>query len=157
MGFISFITDKKKVHQALFILPLLTFYLTKGSSWLFFIGLVILAMMEVYKIDLENKIPLIIKSRVNTISKGKPLLRNWRDQLKDAGKEFSYIYNWKFFGLVSLIFIVEFVYSAIISLNYSYILFGVHLFLAVYFILLELMINHNVNLLAKKPGRGKRK
>jgi len=130
--------------------------------WLFFGGLVILAIMEVYKTDLEGKIKIMIYNRLRQKTKNKPLLRNWKDQVNDAGKEFDYIYSWKFFAVISIVFIAEFIYSTIISYNYSKILFGVHIFMIIYFIFLDLMINHNFNLLSKnrnkkKNGKNKRK
>ncbi|MFA5953337.1 MAG: hypothetical protein WC812_01970 [Candidatus Pacearchaeota archaeon] len=155
MKIIDFFTDKKKIHQALFILPLITFYLTKSPMWLFFAGLAILAIMEVYKTDLEGKIKVMMKNRLKQKDKNKPLLRNWKDQINDAGKEFDYIYSWKFFAVISIIFIVEFIYSTVISYNYSKILFGVHIFMIIYFIFLDLMINHNFNLLSKSKRKKK--
>jgi len=155
MGIIDFLTDKRKIHQALFILPLLTFYLNKSPIWLFVLGLIILAIMEVYKIDLEGKIPIMVKNRVKQVSKNKPLLRNWKDQINDAGKEFSYIYHWKLFGLISLIFIAEFIYSTIIAYTYSKLLFGIHLFMIAYFIFLELILSYNFELLSKNKIKRK--
>lgn len=155
MKIINFLTDKRNIHQIVFILPLLTFYLTNKSAWIFFGGLIILAIMEVYKTDLEGKIQIMIKNRINQKSKNKPLLRNWKNQINDAGKEFNYIYSWKFFGVLGIIFVAEFVYSTIISYNYSKILFGVHLFMIVYFIFLNLMIDNNFKLLAKKKIKRK--
>ncbi len=151
---LEFIFDKKKIHQITFILPLVVFYLTNQPKWLFLISLIILAVMEVYKIDLENKINLIIQGRIKQISKKKPLLRNWRDQMKDACKEFNYIYSWPLFGLVSLVFIAEFIYSTCLSYNYSFILFGVHIFLIIYFIFLERIVHHNFEIIiAKKENK----
>ena len=155
MKVIDFLTDKRKVHQALFILPIITFYLTESPMWLFFGGLIILAIMEVYKTDLEGKIKIMITNRIKQKVKNKPLLRNWKDQINDAGKEFNYIYSWKFFAVLSIIFIGEFIYSTIISYSYSKILFGIHLFMVVYFIFLILMIDHNFSLLSKTKGRRK--
>ena len=151
--FWDFISDKNKIHQLLFILPTFTFYVTHQADWLFFLALIILAIMEVYRRDIENKVPIFMNNRLKQMQKNKPLLRNWKDQLKDAGKEFNYIYAWPIFGLVSLIFIVEFVYSAYISFSYSKILFGVHLFLAAFMIFLDLIIAHNFELLSKKKRK----
>lgn len=161
MGFFnsiySFVSDKKKIHQALFILPLLTFYLTKQPEWLFFSGLIILAIMEVYKSDLEGKIQIFIQKRVQEVSKNKPLLRNYKEQLKDAGKEFNYIFAWWFFAIVSVLFIAEFFYSAYVSFGFSKILFGIHLFLIVYFIFLDLIIAKNIKLLAENKTKKTKK
>lgn len=153
MGIIEFLTDSKKLHQALFLLPLLTFYLTKSSMWFFFGALIILAIMEGYKADLDGKIKVMIKNRINQKSKNKPLLRDFNDQMKDIKKEFNYIFALNFFIVISIIFIVEFIYSTVISFSYSKILFGIHLFLIVYFLILDLMIDNNFKLLAKRKGR----
>jgi len=147
---LGFLTDKKKIHQVLFLIPILTFYLTNPSIWFFIASLVLLAIMEVYKTDLEGKIRIIINNRVKQKARNKPLLRKWKDQINDAGKEFDYIYSWKFFGVISLVFIMEFIYSTIISYDYSKILFGVHLFMIVYILFLNLIINYNFKLLASK-------
>ncbi len=152
---LEFIFDKKKVHQILFFLPLVTFYLTNQSRWLLFGNLILLAIMEVYKIDLENKVKIMISNRVKQVSKNKPLFRNWKDQIKDAGEEFNYIYAWWFFGLIGIIFIIIFIYSTYLSYLYSWILFGIHLFLIAYFLFLELILNYNFKLLAKNQKQQK--
>lgn len=157
MSIISFIFDKKKVHQAVFLLPLLTLYLTNQPKWLFFIALIILAIMEVYKIDLENKINILINNRVKQISKKKPLFRDWRDQIKDVKNEFNYIYALPFFVFMSIIFILEFIYSTYISYFYSWFLFVFHIFLIAYLSFLELVINNNFRLLAKNKNKFKKK
>jgi len=147
---LEFIFDEKKIHQVIFLLPIVSFYLTNRANWLLLTAVIILGIMEVYKTDLENKVPLFIAGRIKQKKKNKPLFRNWKDQLKDAGQEFKYIYNLRLFGIVSLIFIAEFIYSTILSYSYNKILFGVHIFLIVYILFLESVINYNFELLSKR-------
>lgn len=154
---LEFISDKKKIHQIIFILPLVIFYLTNQPDWLLLVAVIILASMEVYKSDLEIKIKKIIIGRVNQKSKNKPFFRNWKDQLKDASKEFNYIYLWPLFGVISLVFIFEFAYSTYLSYDCNKILFGIHIFLIVYILFLQAIINHNFNLSFKnKPNKKKK-
>jgi uncharacterized Tic20 family protein len=113
--------------------------------------------MEVYKLDLEGKINLIINNRIKQKFKNKRVLKNWKHQINDAGKEFNYIYSWKFFGILGLIFIVEFIYSTVISYNYSKFLFGVHLFIFIYFVFLILILDNNFKLIARKKKNGRKR
>ena len=154
---INFVFNKRNIHQIFFILPIVIFYLTNQSDWILLISIIVLAITEIYQIDLNNKVNLIIKQRVNQISKNKPFIRNWKDQLKDAKKEFFYLPAWPIFGLVTLIFFAEFVYSTYLSYFYSKTLFGIHIFLIVYMSFLDVIIGHNFKILAKNKNFKKKK
>jgi Flp pilus assembly protein TadB len=150
---VEFILDKEKIHQLFLILPPITFFLTRQPFWLFLSSMVILAILEVYKTDLKAKTKLVIKGRVKAISQNRPLLRSWKEQIRDAGKEFSYMFSWPFFGMICLIFIGMFIYSTIISWHYSKLLFAVHIFLIVFMIMIWIIIGYNLRQLASKQKR----
>jgi len=152
---LEFIFDKNKIHQVLFILPLVIFYLTNQQSWLLLASVIILASMEIYKMDFENKVKIIITNRIKQKSKNKPLIRGWKDQIKDLKKEFNYIWSLPLLIIISIIFFIEFIYSTYLSYNYNKILFIIHIFLIFYFLFLDAIVNHNLNLLAKNKRKKK--
>ncbi|GEM_PF-3787652 len=146
---IDFIKNPENLNLLWLILPTLTFYLTKKDVF-FVISLIVLAIILVYKLDLINKKDQIIQGRIKSKKQRVIPIKKWKLTIKRANQEFKYMYNWVFFGIVNTIFVFLFVYSTIISFRYSIILFGIHLALGTFIIILYAIINFNLNKSLKK-------
>ncbi len=150
---INFVKNPENLHLLILILPPFTFYLTNQKKLLLIFSIIVSTILFVYRIDLKNKVDLFIKSRINTKRKRKKQFRSLKEQIKNVDREFWYIFSWKFFMIVNLIFLGLLIYSTFLSYNYKLGLFLLHLASWVFVIFLYLIINYNLNLLHKREEK----
>lgn len=150
---IDFLKDPTNLNLLILILPPLTFYLNGLTGWFIF-SIMISAILFVYRLDLLNKQKDIINNRIKSLRKKKIPVKKFKGQIKKAHLEFKdYLLSWPFFGLVSIMFIVQFFYSTKISYKYSILLFGIHLGLIAFIIILNLVLHKNFKRLARRRKR----
>lgn len=102
-----------------------------------------------FKLDLDSKKDIFIKKRIETISKNKPLLRDFKDIVKDTNSEFSEYISWKFFGIIMVIFYISLFYSIFLNFknitdNYSFIILAIQITLLSYNIAILILSHANL-------------
>jgi hypothetical protein len=157
MNLLDITSNGQKITQAMFLLPLVSLVYLKSNFWIILIFIMVLGILESYYFYLNTQTKSFTEKRIEKIKQNKPLMRNWKDLISDAKNEFSgYLPAWWLFGILELIFICFFIFSAYTSfvlmgdIAFSELLFLAHIFMISYQISTALISNFLLNKEAKK-------